>query len=479
MKRAYAVYVVIFVLALSSCAGLNTKQQAGLMANIEQGNFSNASVVFDNKIDLQEKNKDIPVLLGLQAGTCYLVAGNYTKAVTVLDVTERAIKKQDEAWLAENIQKGVLSTIVNDSITEYERKEYDAVMLNTYKALGFMLEGDMENTRVELNRALDRQRRAKEYFRARIEKKRKEMKKRAKERRKKLAKKEEDEDKGIEIPTVNTIMQKEEVNSTLQKRYSNLDQFAVYPDFVNPFTTYLSGLFFMLQADYAKANTYLKETYGMIENKEVVEKDFLAVENILNKGAKPPQEQVWVIFANGLAPEKKEWRIDLPLFVVNKKVLHAGIALPKLEPRQSAQPFLQIQPSVDKLLRTGELTSMDGVVAQEFKKEYPYIMTRAITSALFKTVAQYYAGEKFGIFGSMAGAVYSVAATGTDTRMWQGLPKNFQVARFDRPQDGTVHINTPQGARLTTVRVPEDKNSVVFVKQTTPRARVFADVTSF
>lgn len=342
-----------------------------------------------------------------------------------------------------------------------------------------MLHGDMQNARVEFNRALDRQRRAKEYFKERIEKKRKKLREKEKEKREKLSEKEEDEEKAIDIPSVQAIMQKEKVNATLHKRYSNLDQFAVYPDFINPFTTYLSGLFFMLQDDYAKANTYLKETYGMIENKEVVEKDFVTVENILNKGAKPPQENVWVIFANGLAPEKQEWRIDLPLFVVNKKVMHAGIALPKLEPRDPAQPYLQIQPSAEKRLRTGVLTSMDGVIAQEFKKEYPYIMTRAITSALFKTVAQYYAGEKFGILGSMTGAVYSGAATGTDTRMWQGLPKNFQVAQFKRPQDGMVHINSPQGARLTTVRVPEDKNSVVFVKQTTPRARIFADVTSF
>lgn len=103
MQRAYAVFVVIGVLALSSCAGLTAKQQSGLMADIEQGDFVNASGIFDEKIDLQKKDQDIPILMGLQAGTCYLNAGNYPKAVTVLDVTERSIQKQDEAWLAGSI----------------------------------------------------------------------------------------------------------------------------------------------------------------------------------------------------------------------------------------------------------------------------------------------------------------------------------------------------------------------------------------
>lgn len=45
-------------------------------------------------------------------------------------------------------------------------------MVNTYKALNYASLHDSANTRVEFNRALDRQRRAKDYFRSEIQKKR-------------------------------------------------------------------------------------------------------------------------------------------------------------------------------------------------------------------------------------------------------------------------------------------------------------------
>ena len=96
---------------------------------------------------------------------------------------------------------------------------------------------------------------------------------------------------------------------SLNARYSNLAAFSAYPDFVNPYTTYISGLFYGLQHDRSKAVDVLKEAYSMTKNK-VIEQDLA----MLSDGGRF-NNSVWVIFENGAGPTKAEFRIDLPVFL--------------------------------------------------------------------------------------------------------------------------------------------------------------------
>ena len=124
---------------------------------------------------------------------------------------------------------GIGSTMVNDNIIPYRGQEYDGIMVNTYKALNFMAEGKMDLARVEFNRALDRQRRAKENFSQEIDKLRSQLE----------AKDQNDFSKAnVENPKIDEL---------LTQKYPNLHNFEVYPDFVNPFTTYLAGIYFNLE----------------------------------------------------------------------------------------------------------------------------------------------------------------------------------------------------------------------------------------
>ena len=61
---------------------------------------------------------------------------------------------------------------VNDTTSPYIGTQYDGVMANTYKAIDYLALGDNEGARVEFNRAIDRQRRAKAYYAELIEKNR-------------------------------------------------------------------------------------------------------------------------------------------------------------------------------------------------------------------------------------------------------------------------------------------------------------------
>ncbi|MCG8617750.1 MAG: hypothetical protein MI802_16160 [Desulfobacterales bacterium] len=398
------------------------------------------------------------LLTSLQAGVALRQTGNYDESSRLFDDCEEIIKHHNEKYLIEKSTATIGATLVNDAILDYRGTEYDGVMVNTYKAMNFWQQGKHDLARIEFNRALDRQRRAKERFAAEIAKMKEEIKaqeeeKNAKAKNQKTSLPKLDIKKSIHNP---------EIENILKEKYSNLYEYQTYPDFVNPFTTYLAGLFFWSQGDLSKAVDLLKETYGMVDKNPVVMDDFAGVEKRLN-GKKAKQAHTWVIFENGMGPQKEELRVDLPLLLLTDKVHYTGIALPKLAFRDRAYPYLEINGKNGEVEKTSLLACMDKVVKTEFKKKYKIVVTRAVVSALLKTYGQYMAEKKLGSVGGLLAAAYQGATTSADIRMWTGLPKEFQLAKIKTPKQGDL-VLTPPGGEKIKVKLPPEKNVLIYVK---------------
>ncbi|MDD5327708.1 MAG: hypothetical protein PHY02_07840 [Phycisphaerae bacterium] len=441
-----------FILAISTLSilslsiGCNAPKENLKVFNtsFETSNYDNAALFAEKKIGQRKNPAGDDLLWALQLASVERIRQDYPKSTEVFDKAEDMLKFYDEQSKAGDI---IGSTAVNDNVIPYRGEEYDGVMLNTYKALNFMVEGKPDLARVEFNRALDRQRRAKEKFVEEINKLNAELEKNQQENG--LAK------ANVENPTTHQL---------LAQKYPNLNNFQAYPDFVNPFATYMAGVFFDLSGDYSKAVDLLKESYGMVGNNPFIAEDFTATEDALNKGAKI-ENTVWVIFENGLGPVKEEFRIDLPLFIVTNQVKYVGIALPKLEFRNQAYPYLLVNSDGTEFM-TLPVADMDRVVQTEFSKDYPGILTRAIISATAKAVAQYaieQQGSNAATALSYAMAAYSFASTAADVRVWTALPKDFQVARLPKPKNGKLKI-TPPGAIPIDIDIPQCNNAVVYIK---------------
>ncbi|CAI6145220.1 MAG: hypothetical protein SPLUMA1_SPLUMAMAG1_01845 [uncultured Sulfurimonas sp.] len=80
--------------------------------------------------------------------------------------------------LAKDISQTLKSTLLNDTTRPYIGTEYDGIMANTYKPISYMALEDTDGARVEFNRAVDRQRRAKIFFSKMISKEHSAIKKR-------------------------------------------------------------------------------------------------------------------------------------------------------------------------------------------------------------------------------------------------------------------------------------------------------------
>jgi hypothetical protein len=451
--------LIVSILPFSIGCNAPKDQLKVFNTSFEASNYDSSALFAEKKIGKRKNPEGEDLLWALQLASVERIRQNYAKSTEYFDKAEDMLKFYDEQFKGGDI---IGSTAVNENVIPYRGEEYDGVMLNTYKALNFMIEGKVDLARVEFNRALDRQRRAKEKFTEEINKLNAEMQKNQQENS--LAK---------------STMESQTTHDLLAQKYPNLYNFQAYPDFVNPLATYLAAVFFNLVGDYTKAVDLFKESYGMVSNNPFIAEDLTATEKALNEGGKI-ENTVWVIFENGLGPVKEEFRIDLPLFIVTNHVKYVGIALPKLEFRNQAFPYLLVNAD-GKDYMTLPVADMDRVVQTEFSKDYPGILMRAIISAAAKAMAQYaleQQGSNEASIASIVVAAYSFATTAADVRIWTALPKDFQVARFPKPQNGKLKI-TPPGSLPLDIDIPPCNNAVIYIKIATNQAVPVCNVMAF
>ena len=462
IKFKNSVLVVILIL-LVLFAGCNAPkdQLAAFNGRFESFDYAKSAHFAAGKISKRTNPKGEDLLWALQLGTVQRIQRQYAESTETFDKAEEMLKYFD---MQSSLGDGFGSTIANDNVIPYRGEEYDGIMVNVYKALNFMAEKKFDLGRVEFNRALDRQRRAKEKFSVEIKKLRSELE--SGQQRNKFAK---------------TNVDNPETSRQLAQRYPNLYNFEAYPDFVNPFATYLAGIFFNLVSDHAKAVDLLKESYGMVGDNSYIAEDLKETEDILN-GKGRLEDTVWLIFENGLGPVKRELRMDIPLFIETDNIKYVGIALPELFFRNKAHQYLVAEANgID--YQTRLVADMDRVVQTEFSKDYGGILTRAIISATFKTTAQYALenqgkdSSKYQV-ASILMAAYSFVTTAADVRIWTSLPKEFQVARFAKPENGTIKIKRP-GSVDFEINIPNCNNAIVYVRIITSQAKPTVEVMTF
>ncbi len=425
-----------------------------------------------------DENKTGDLLWDYEAGTVNSYIKDYKFSNHYFDIAENLIKKYDEEVLGSKVAANVGSLLSNDTFMDYRPKIYEKIMLNTLKGINFINLNDQQNARVEFNRALVRQQRAKVFFEKEIAKTKEDIKKEQKEKLKKEGKK-------INDSVYDKAANSKEANDEIEKKYSNLFAFKPYPDFVNPFTTYMAALYFYNVKDYRKASDLFKETYGMIkgldDGAKYVKKDWILALKAKRSGAFRKKHFVWVIFLNGEGPFKDELKIDIPLFLLTDDLDYTGIALPTLKFRDKAYKSLKIS-NLKKSVETKKVASMDRVVKTEFKKRFPSVVTRAIFRTVTQTVLQKQIKDKtksmgtFGLIARIAGSVYQFSMNRADTRIWNTLPKEFQTARIKTGKSAVIYAGEK---KIADIKTNPRKNYMIFVRIPTKKSEPVISYVSF
>ncbi len=387
-------------------------------------------------IDEQIQDDNDVILWASQGGSLGRNCFDYEKSNNLFDIAESLHKSDVDLQSNASSIVGSASTIlVNNNVNDYEGNIYEKVMLNTYKGLNYMSLDDFANARVEFNRAIDRQRRAKEYFRKEI--------KQAQQK----SKKDQNYQKAQNRHTQNAIL----------NRYQDIfTGYDAYPDFVNPYTTYISGLFFLFDKDYAKARELLKESMLMQPHNAQIKSDFELADRLIGYERKK-KNYAWIIYEDGRSMGLKETRINIPLFIFTDDVYYTGIALPKLYERADSYRFVEVDGK-----RSEVVSNMDSVIKAEFEKRFAQIALDATLNLIVKTYTQYEL-NKSGTIGGIVGALYQGLTNRADIRSWTALPKRFQSLRVELNENPVI-IKDDRRKIISTLQVETDTDVLIYLK---------------
>jgi len=316
----------------------------------------------------------------------------------------------------------------------YEGRGYDRVMLNTYQALNYLQLGQAEAALVELRQAHAEQdaevvRNARRIVAAR-----------------KSAGEYERAIRGAKL-------------DELQPDIA-LD----YGAFVNPFADFLHALCLWSLAvdDRENALVSLRRIHSTLGGPEFLADEIGMVDRIIS-GAKHP-DLTYVIFETGVAPIRREVRLDVPLF--DRNVPYVAAAFPRLEPRGRATPA---QVAIGGAKREATLIcNMDAVVGRDFRTELPAVIFRTLAASAAKAAISKKAREESGDLGAIAGFLYQAVGAQADLRTWTTLPKEFRVCRVETPGDRKLALLV--GPQKSEVTVNTGRVNVVCVKSFAPGA---------
>lgn len=372
---------------------------------------------------------------------------------------ERVSEFEEQAKV--KLGSSTVAMFTTQANTPYVGRAYDRVMMNAYKALDYMQLGDFDAARVELNRALQRQRDAVAENARRIE----EATEEARRAR-----------KGATENNQSYDVEKARSDSTSGPAFAEVEaeldaRIKPYGDYVNPFVVFLDGLFFITKgesgSDLERARKSFERVAGMVPENSYAREDWKMAEAAAN--GRLPSGVTYVIFEAGSAPYRESKRIDLPVFPLTGKVSYVGAAFPKLHFQDGSVGSLSVVAG-GSAHATAVVCSMDSVVARDFKNEWPAIITKTILTTAAKAavdgVVQKQAKDKWGITGQLLAKAATVAWGTTsniaDTRTWRSLPREFQYLRVATPADRRLTISA--GSETRTIDILPGGVNVVYVK---------------
>jgi len=478
VKTAVLSISTLATLAFTSACSSYDSSARDMRAQWSAGNFSEAKKIASEQVEGASERDSL--VWQLDYASVLRANGQPAEATAAFERAAGTLKEWDEKPEI-LLSKEALASITNLSSLPYRGRSSDAIMLHTYRALSFLENGNAASARVALNAAYQAQKDAVARNEKEIAAAKEEASKNAEAAEKLVA------DSGIQ--------------SKLDEEKKSLENVRVFADYVNPFTTWFYGIYFLHagtdEADVERARNALSRVGKMYQKNQYVSADI----ELCKAGTPPSNEALtYVVFESGLAPTLGVTRVDLmlpvPIGAGRVTVAPVSIVLPKLviEDRRSFHglfPLVSVQKSdgnatpqkVPALSVDGlpaeEICDMNSVVRTDFDNAFPAVLTRTLVTSFIKTaasaaanaVALEYArrdggaGAAFVALGTLIGtSAFTYGTSGADTRCWQTLPQNFSIVRMKTPEDRKISVRV--GQETIDVELAPARVNLVVVKTT-------------
>jgi hypothetical protein len=460
-----SIAAILGVCAVIGFTGCSTYSQKGMKVT-EAWQAGNGTVAATNITVRAEKaigTKD-ELIWRLEQGKILSAVKDIEGSLTAFNEAEKIVDRYEEEAKFKTT-KEAMALFSNQANLPYRGRSYDKIMLNTYKALNYLILAENDKARIELNRAMQRQKDAVSENKKNIEDAL-EVANQAKEGE--LKDTEGDTTPGYDVSRAE---QDAGFAAAVNAEMEEIDaRILPYADYVNPFSVFVDGLFFSHAAvDSADVERALKsfERVNSMSPGTYISADYAMVESMASGGT--AETLTYVIFATGSAVSRKQIRIDLPLFLLTDQVTYIGAAFPRLDYHENYIP--QMRAAAGEFSGASErLCSMDSVISRDFKNDWPVMMTKTLLTTATKAIAGRAAeeiarqnGNTLALYAvKAASAAYQAATNVADLRSWTTLPKEFAYIRMPTPADGQVSLQV--GMISQAVSVTPGKTNIIMVR---------------
>jgi len=439
----------------AGCTSYNT-QTSALVSSWESGRYVAAAEAVEKEAVKHGDSEKDGLVWQLERGAIMRGAGDFDNSLASFVAAEEFVQSA-ESQANTQVSNEAVALATNLTQLPYKGYFYDRIMLNTYQAMNYMVLGDVDASRVELNRASERQRDALSKNAKRIEKAEAEARK--------------VEEVQLEDGTsyVDKAQEDEKFNTNIDAVYKEDDGVLLYSDYVNPFSVFIDGLFFLSNpsspSDLERARKSFQRVSQMSGSNQYL-KDDLALANAAATGASV-NNMTYVLFETGSAPYRKEIRIDIPVFLVSGDVPYVGAAFPRLVYNDDYLSSLEVNTGTSTL-QSETICSMDSVVKTEFYNELPIVITKTLVAAGTKALAAYAVSEALdgNLFVQITTSAVQLALNKADLRTWRSLPKEFQYCSFPTPEDGTITVRNSISGESQSISLESNNVNVVYVRAT-------------
>lgn len=445
MARFLNYFIPLVLYGLSACANNPLSSYTADMATplqaLSNDNLSRAESTLSSPNNL---------LYYLEHGTILRLSTKYNASNSDLSSAQKYI----DAWVASfhNGSLGLASdtmeaTLVNDKIIDYVAKDYEKVMLPTYKALNYVALDDLDSARIEITRMYNIEdvihdyREAQYAQTASIEK----------------------NDRASTKTSFLSLAQVESMNKTKYDfaELNSPETLALKNSYQNAFSHYLAGFIFEMLREPSLARPGYVKALELNPNNQLIKQSI----NDIDQGLVRDNNTVdlLVIEEVGHAPELKSVEFSIPFYITqgqNKCSSLITISFPKLiVDNTSYSPTENLSIDGNELALV-PFTNFNLMASRYLHDNLPNIYLRNTLRAAKDVALQQSACSGGGSLVGLIATVGSKFLGSADERTWLTLPQQIYITRL-RVSRGIHTISVNNRGVVQKIKVNLTKNYAV------------------
>jgi hypothetical protein len=421
-------------LAAAGCVS-HRAEVSTLVSTYETGGFEAAAAQLETKGFRDGLESDTNgVRFQLEAGKVLQDAGRFEESFAMFERASAGLERWDlEADVS--LSEEALATVWTQTSRPYRGTAHDRILLEVYQTFNALALGDLDEALVRVRRAYRRQAEA-------VARNGEEI----------ASRQQSDSAVAQEALQQPAYLALEAETRTLATE--------AYADFVNPVATFLQAVLLREEGSNPSALVELRKLIGIAPRNTYLPpllEEFEASEA-------PVPGRYYVLFENGMAPERIEVALTFP--TPNG---WTRVALPKLQTHPTQVSALVVTaPATGEALVTEQLASVDSIVATDFAARLPGIVFRTMLSVAAKEGLSYAArsNDDTGL-AWLATDLYRLLTSDADLRTWRTLGAEFQLAWGEAPRDGVLELalrTTAGEAGAVRVALPPARTTLVLVR---------------